>query len=244
MTYKRKDLSILDIENKSLVIACDSCGGIGEKENDFFKVDPYYVGSLTTRVVLFEVLSTGAKVVSLSNAVCNEMNETAKKILVGVKAELKKACLEEVAITGSTEENMPTSMTAVGMTCIGIADKSSLRFSKGEVGDSLVLYGVPKVGPELNLVYDEQVAKYNDIFELLNFEGLVEMSATGSKGILHECNILADLNGCKVDVFDDLDIDLKKSCGVSTCLVALVKKEWLDKLPTSMTPIKVIGRLS
>lgn len=243
MIYRRKDLDILNLGEKSVVIACDSCGGIGEKENDFYKVPPFYVGALTARVVLFEILSTKAEIISISNAVCNEMDNTGKSIWEGVRQELKKACIKDTIITGSTEENMPTTMTAVGMTGLGIVDTDGMLFNKGKSGDFLVLYGTPKVGPELDLETEDGIVKYKDIYDLLEFEGTLELSATGSKGILHECEELAKINQLELSDLDEGGIDLKKSCGVSTCLVALIKADYLEKLPKTSTPIKVLGKL-
>lgn len=155
MFNKRRDVSLIHLEEKTLVISCDSCDGIGNKENDFFKVSPFYVGALTTRVVLMEVLSTGAEVISISNAVCNEMNDTGKIIIQGVQSELKKANVAIKTIIDSTEENMPTTMTALGTTCIGIKDTVDLMFGKADKNDYVVVYGIPKVGDELELDHDD-----------------------------------------------------------------------------------------
>lgn len=243
MLNKRRDIDILNMGEKSLVIACDSCGGIGLKENDFLKVPPKYVGTLTTRVVLFEILSTGAKVISLSNAICNEMNSTGKFIIDGVKEELKKADISCNFLTGSTEENMPTTMTALGMTCVGILHNDDFKFKKAKKGDIFVLYGLPLVGAEINLDDDRLIAKYSDLYSLLEFDGTLEIAPTGSKGILYECEELSKLNNMKFKQDENVDIDLMKSCGVSTCLVVLVDKADIKILPKTSTPICVIGEL-
>lgn len=244
MFSKRRDLSLINFDEKTLVISSDSCGGIGNKENDFLKVSPFYVGALTTRVVLMEVLSTGAEVISISNAVCNEMNDTGKVIIKGIQSELKKANVKIETITGSTEENIPTSMTALGMTCIGAKNTIDLKFGKANKNDYIVVYGIPKVGDELDLENDDCIAKYTDINDLVNFNGLIELSPTGSKGILHECLELSKLNNLTFNQIDNVNINLDKSCGVSTCLVAVIKKNYINDLPKTITPITVVGVLS
>lgn len=241
--YKRKDLGIYSIDEKSLILASDSCGGIGIKKNDILHVEPFYTGALTTRVVLMEVLSTGAKPISISNAVCNEMNDTGKKIWDGVKYELNKARIDDEIIIGSTEENMPTTMTAVGISCVGIIDSDKLLFKEASVDDYIVLYGIPKVGSELNLENDKEIVNYSDLYDLLEFAGAIELSATGSKGILYECNELATLNNLTFVKNSNLDIDLKKSCGVSTCLVVIIKESYINFLPNTDTPVTILGQL-
>ncbi len=50
--YKFRDLTILENEKNKLVIACDSCGGIGENEGDFVKAENEIVSYFSARVCL------------------------------------------------------------------------------------------------------------------------------------------------------------------------------------------------
>ncbi|MBV1822090.1 hypothetical protein KUA25_29170, partial [Bacteroidales bacterium MSK.15.36] len=71
---KVRDLTLIKLtEDKNLIVACDSCGGIGNKLEDTLKVPAFIVGKFTARVALMEVLCTGAEIVSITDAVCNEM---------------------------------------------------------------------------------------------------------------------------------------------------------------------------
>jgi hypothetical protein len=82
---KVRDHTLIELEKGStLVIACDSCGGIGLKEGDVLKVPPEVTGRYAARVVLLEVLCAGAEVVCLANAVCNEMKPTGHSDRTGV----------------------------------------------------------------------------------------------------------------------------------------------------------------
>ncbi len=48
----------------------------------------------------------------------------------------------EMAVTGgSTEENIATSQTGIGIAAIGIAERSELRLGRASVGDALVCIG-------------------------------------------------------------------------------------------------------
>ena len=50
--YKFRDLTVLENEKNKLVIACDSCGGIGENEGDFVKASNEIVSYFSARVCL------------------------------------------------------------------------------------------------------------------------------------------------------------------------------------------------
>jgi hypothetical protein len=54
---KIRDLTLIKIDSeKTMVIACDSCGSIGMKKYDVLKVPPFFTGKFTTKVALMEVL--------------------------------------------------------------------------------------------------------------------------------------------------------------------------------------------
>jgi selenophosphate synthetase-related protein len=113
---KIRDLTIVNISDKNaIVVACDSCGSIGMKKGDVLKIPPFYSGKFTARVGIMEVLCTGAEVVTIVDTVSNEMEPTGNEIIRGIKEELKAANINEVVLTGSTEENFPTISTALGV---------------------------------------------------------------------------------------------------------------------------------
>ncbi len=222
---KRRDLSILEIGNgNSLVIACDSCGGIGLKKYDVLKCEPFYVGAFTSRVALMEVLASGASIVSVVNNICCEMNDTGKEIIRGIKHELSMINADQTFLTGSTEENFKTDMTALGVTVVGIAKSSELRFHKAQSGDYITLIGSPKVGHEINLTYDSDLATYNDIKSLLTEKYVLEIVPVGSKGIFYECSEIAKYNKMELKIINT-EIDLYKSAGPATCVLALISKD-------------------
>ncbi len=249
--YRRRDITIVDIsKEQSLILACDSCGGIGEKENDTLKVLPDLVGLLTARVVIMEVICTGAEIISLSNAVCNEMNATGQKIMAGVKKELAKAKAEgfitadidEGVLTGSTEENMVTTMTAIGITAIGVADKTKLKFSPCQSGDEVIVIGEPLVGNEVLQEQDKMVS-YSEIKSLLSHLDVREIVPVGSKGIAYEAKLLAEMNGIGFVETPTIEVDIMKSGGPCTCVVAVVAPECKSKMTRLNMEYKHIGTL-
>lgn len=228
---KIRDLTLINIgSEKTMVIACDSCGSIGMKENDKLKVPAYYTGKFTVRVPLFEVLCSGAEVVTVTDAVCNEMNPTGNYIISGIKDELREAAIENIVLTGSTEENFATTSTAVGITVIGIAHKKNLKVNNIKPGDILVSIGIPKVGNEIKLENDTEIASYEDIKKLINTKDVMEIIPVGSKGIVYEANEAAKNNGLSISFFNGLNIDIHKTAGPATVILAAINKSSLREV--------------
>jgi selenophosphate synthetase-related protein len=223
--YKRRDLTVVEIgDGKSLVIACDSCGGVGEKSGDALAAPNEIVGELSARVPLMEVISSGARVVSVTNAVSCEMDPTGEEIIRGVKKEMKKAGVSDATLNGSTEENFPTVATAVGVTVIGVSETDKLKFNKCCAGDRVILIGEPIFGAEI-LKNENLPTSYGDVYNLLKREEIKEIVPVGSKGALFEAENLAAINGLRFSVFD-CGVDLKKSAGPATCIIAAVSKDY------------------
>jgi hypothetical protein len=210
-----------------MVLACDSCGGLGRKPGDVMAIDPYFVGKFTVRVALLEVLASGATPVVISDGLCCEMEPTGKAIMRGIEDEIAVSGLKDVVITGSTEENFPTSMTGVGLTVLGYADKNSLRFKGGRPGDVALLAGKPAVGAEVDLSDD---GCYANLSKLLSCPGVREIAPAGSKGISHEACLLAELHGMSF-VPGAPGIDLSASAGPATCAVAMCAPEAAGDFP-------------
>ncbi len=238
---KRKDLTYLNIGSETLVIATDSCGGIGVKENDVLNAPNNIVGSFTTRVVLFELICAKAEVLTIVNNISNEMINTGTEVIKGIFSELSKLNISQEIVTGSTEENMLTTMTAVGVVGIGKCDK--LPYKPCTRGDFIVLLGEPKVGAEIDFINYSNVVNYDDVKTLVNFEGTLEVSPVGSKGVAFESNLLGDINNKNITLYDNKNIDFSKSGGPSTCVVALVSKDYITQLPATSSKITIIGEV-
>ena len=225
--FNRRDLAILPIAGDTcIVIACDSCGSIGMKNGDAYKLPPRYAAKFTARVALTEVLCSGAKPVAISNGVSNEMHPTGEETILSIREELKNADITDIAIIGSTEENFTTSMTALAITAIGVAKENELKFERAAKGDKLVLFGLPHVGSEVNL---ESAGLYSEIRRLLQMQGVKEIVPVGSKGIAYEAETLAALNGIEFKSYDT-GVDYYKSAGPATCILILCTDASIDKI--------------
>ncbi|ERI90076.1 hypothetical protein HMPREF1982_04343 [Clostridiales bacterium oral taxon 876 str. F0540] len=236
--WKIRDLSLITIdERRTMVIACDSCGSVGIKDGDVLKVPPFYVGKLTSRVALMEVICAGAEVISLTDTVCNEMKTTGEEIIKGIEHELKLAGIRDVVLTGSTEENFSTVSTGLGITVVGIAENNKLKVNNVKNEAVIISIGIPKVGDEINLNEDSEIVDYSSIYKLLNNNLIYEIVPVGSKGIAYECKQLSESNKLELYFEEQFKVDINKSSGPSTSIIAAVDcngvKDILEELPNS-----------
>lgn len=227
MEIKRhRDLTIIDInKDQTLAISCDSSGGIGEKPNDMVKTSPEIVGYYATQVALMELLAYGARPITIVNTLSVEMNDTGNRIIEGIKKAIEPLDIDESSlITGSTEENIPVSATGMGITIIGILDKEVWRKPETRPGMIALVVGLPKVGEEV-LQGKDQIMDIEKLIDLKNRDYIYEILPVGSKGILYELDQIARSNGIGFIVEKEIQIDLKKTAGPSTCVIVTMEEE-------------------
>lgn len=220
MGYLGRDVEVVSINNAQyLVASCDSCGAIGMKELDAYKISWFITGKLTTRVALLEVTSTGAVPQMLTVAISNEPYPTGDELLRGVNDELESAGLETLPMAISTEKNMPTQQTGLGISVIGVADKNKLRIGTAQQGDDVYCLGFPKVGPELNNPEDPEIVQVKAIQILLEITSIHDIIPVGSRGIRSEADQIASTVNRRFKVDPTCTLDLDKSAGPSSCLI-------------------------
>ena len=236
-----RDITIIDFdENRYLGIACDSCGGIGYKEQDMVKASPQLTAYHTGKVVLAELMSMGFTPFILADGLAVEMNDTGKQLIEGFNEVLSKLSFN-VHLTGSTEENIKTVQTSMGITCIGLCDKDKLKFNKTKSGDLCLIIGLPMVGNEV-VNNPDKALDIEDFEKLFHCDFIKEMLPVGSRGIECELNDLLKYNGLNFKYESNISIDLKKSGGPSTsCIVTLSKDNLEEVKNTIKKPINIIG---
>lgn len=242
----KRDINLIEItEDTLLVIACDSAGGIGPKHNDRVKVPAELIGSFTTRVALMEVISVGAEVISIINTLAVEYEPTGKKIIDGIRKEAEKIGLDSsIIINGSTEENIETSQTGIGVTVIGRIKKDDLRMGVSRANDLLIAVGLPLVGEEV-ISHQEEIADLLNLQQLLKFKGVHEIIPVGSRGLAYEASILAGMSGLKLNLEPACGIDLYKSAGPATTLLAAISTDKLEEVKAIIAkPVNIIARLT
>lgn len=237
-----RDISLIDIdENRYLGVACDSCGAIGEKEHDVVKASPLIVGEQTAKVVLAELLSMGFEPMLLSDGLSVEMEDTGKKIIEGFQNVINQLKHSKVHLTGSTEENMKTVQTSIGVTGIGIVDKDKLKYKKSSVGDLCVAIGLPLVGYEV-LKNLDKVMSIEDFEKIGRLDYVNEIIPVGSKGAAYEISELCNCNGLNIKYKEDISYNISCSGGPSCSCVLSIDDKDLPLLKALINkPIEVLG---
>lgn len=240
-----RDISMIELEDeKMLVIACDSAGGIGSKKGDAIKVSGEIIGRFTTRVALMEVFAVGAKPISIVNTLAVEYNPTGKSIIEGIKEEIRSLGLaENILLNGSTEENIQTMQTGIGVTVIGLIEKNKLLLASSQVNDLIIAIGLPLVGEKV-LQEMEMIADVADLKKLMEIAGVHEIIPVGSKGISYEADLLAHMSVLKCEYQRGLTIDLYQSAGPATTILASVTEDALKEVQRKIIkPLTIIGKL-
>ncbi len=230
-----RDLSLIALNStQSLVIACDSLGGIGPKEADTVKVPGYVVGRFGARVPLMEVLSVRAAPVALVDTLSVELEPTGRDIQRGIAAELSSAGLDPgLIVNGSSEKNVPTIQTGVGITVLGLGDSGGLLIGRARRGDAIACFGQPKVGQEVAL-NDPTICHPGTVMALTANPSVREVVPVGSRGIRAEAEAIAEGYNLQVRWWPvpdpDRSLDLEKSAGPSTVVLAVGDREVLEQM--------------
>jgi len=241
--YGGRDVEVVSLnDTQYLVAACDSCGAIGEKEFDVVKVSWRITGRFTARVALLEVLAVGAVPQMMSIAIANEPIPASEEILKGVGEELKALELTALPMAISTEKNMPTKQTGLGITVIGLCPKDKLRIGRSKPGNSLFCLGLPKVGTEAADPEDPEILQGIHVVKLLSVPEVNDIIPVGSQGIWGEAEALAKSIGAQLIKDPRCELDMNKSAGPSTCLIFTVS-EGVELEDFGKIPIHKIGRL-
>ncbi|MFW6266462.1 MAG: AIR synthase related protein [Halanaerobiales bacterium] len=241
-----RDLTIIHVNaDESLLLAVDSDGGIGSKEMDVVKVKDHEIGYFAARVPLMEVMAANARPMLVVDALSVEMKNTGEGIIAGIKELLKEADMPDLPITGSTEENIPTSQTGVGVVVLGIIDKRRWTIGSSARGDLVGVAGIPKSGPEHEVkASDVEILKLQDLQKLRNTSGVHDVLPVGSKGIDFESKELAGAGGLFFEKLES-EIDFQQSGGPSTSVIfSAENKEILEKIRGQISaPVNIIGQL-
>jgi hypothetical protein len=242
---KYRDLTLVTLdEGRVLVVACDSAGGIGPKELDSVKVPGYVLGRFTARVALMELLAAGAQPIVFVSNLCVEPEPGAREITRGITEELILAGLDSsIAITGSTEKNIPTRQTGLGVTAIGVARAGSLKLGLARPNDRLFCVGLPKVGNEVDLD-DPEIATLEAVMALRACPEVHEIVPVGSQGIRREAEVLAQTAGMELYLDPAAGLDLEKSAGPATCFILAAEPSLSQIQRLVVQPVRAIGYIS
>lgn len=218
-----RDVLILPFNgDESIVVACDNSGGIGLKEMDAVQVPYDMVAYYSFRVAVMECLAAGGNPFAVT--VQNFCGEGAwGELIIGINRGIAELGLEELQITGSTESNFPLVQSAVGLTVLGKKKTSRTDLRPHFTDDTrIAVIGKPLVGDEV--MENEAEAVPLVVFQQLCALEDVTLLPVGSKGIYFELNELFSNRTFKgAEIISDLDIH--KSSGPSTCVLAVFNKK-------------------
>ncbi|MBX3093411.1 MAG: hypothetical protein KF680_02550 [Cryobacterium sp.] len=242
MSMRRwRDLLLIDLGDRTLVVAADSNAGIGAKPGDFLAQEPFLTGYSAAKVPLMEVVATGATPFLVIDNLCVELRPTGLEILRGIRSVIDDAGLE-VLITGSDEANMPTRQTGVGVTVLGSAASGELRIGRTQPGDDIWVLGRRASGlpGDEYEAKGEGIARLGDLVAVEQLPGVHELLPVGSHGIGHESAELVSGSGLALAPVGT-SVDLTASAGASTCFLVSCEPGASEGLAAAGLPMELLG---
>ncbi len=244
---RRGDVSILKMPTGHAIVAgSTSSGAVGPKEMDKVKVEGRILGKFLARVALMDVTATGAFPLLLSVTLGVESEPTGNEIIEGIKREARSIGLDpNQVVMENTEDNFQTVQTGAGLTVIGLANEDELRIGKTMPGDLIVAIGRPKVGDEVIPAEARgEIADLKNVTQLNQRKYVHDISAVGSFGIASEAKMMAYGVGRQLKLLDVAGLDLNKTAGPATVVLATIDPEHLEDLSALIPkPINVVGEI-
>lgn len=248
ISYARHgDVSIMKMPTgHAIVTGSTSSGAVGPKEFDKVKVDGKVLGKFMARVALMDVTATGAFPLLLSVTLGVESEPTGNDIIEGIKREARNIGLDpNQVIMENTEDNFQTVQTGAGLTVVGLANEDELRLGKTMPGDLIVAIGRPKVGIEVIAAEARgEIADLKNVVQLNQRKYVHDISAVGSFGIASEAKMMAYGVGRQLKLNAVPELDLEKSAGPATVILATVDPDRLEDLRELIPkPFSVVGEI-
>lgn len=242
-TARVRDLLVLD---GSLVVACDSLGGIGPKPADSVAADAVTVAHFALRVPLLEVLCAGARPIAVVDALCVEYEPTGRVMIDEIRRLAVEAGVFPDAVTGSTEENVPTQSTAVGVTVLGRLPSGRPVGGGSLPGDVVVCAGLPLSAPrdEIVIGHPDQVA-VPAVRAVLGSGLIHDALPVGSKGVAWEVAQLAGSSALTPEWLES-EVSRTDSGGPASCVLFSCAPDVVEELRALVAPAPLIpvARLS
>jgi hypothetical protein len=182
----------------------------------------------------------------LVNTLSVEMEPTGIEILDGIKEAARSVRLSlDLVLTGSYEKNVSVEQTGLGVMAVGVVRENELKIGRSRSGDQIVAIGLPRVGKEVLVAEARgEIADLSDLSTLLRSSLVHEVIPVGSRGIAYEANVLAKSSNLQVSFVEEGKVDLFKSAGPATVLLATIPKSNLPKLRWIIRkPINLVAQL-
>ncbi|RIV21825.1 hypothetical protein D2Q93_10130 [Alicyclobacillaceae bacterium I2511] len=219
-----RDLTLIfSADAQVWVVACDGVGGIGQQPADAVAAHPTLVGHFALRVPLMEVLAAGAWPVAVTNTLTSPRGDYSAAIVAALRdLGAQVGLTNPEAFNGSTEDNVPTVQTGVGVTVLAVATRADLALGSAHSGQQLGLVGLPKSAPKHTIILDDpEMVSLPELLALRQLPGVSDIVPVGSRGIYAEVEDLAASAGLGFEVSgprgDWTDSGGPSSCAVFAC---------------------------
>jgi hypothetical protein len=244
---RRGDVTVMKVPTgHAIVTGSTSSGAVGPKMMDKVKVDGKILGKFLARVALMDVTATGAFPILLSVTLGVEKEPTGNEIIEGIRRETRVLGLDpNQVLMENTEDNFETVQTGAGLTVVGFANEDELRLGKTVPGDLVVAVGKPKVGDEvLSAEVHGEIADLKNVVSLSQRKYVHDIMAVGSLGIANEARMMAFAVGRQLKFNEAVGVDLEKSAGPATVVLATVDAGKLEDLRVLIPkPVNVVGEI-
>ena len=249
MIRRHRDIQLIEKDAITyLAIACDVSASIGPKVNDRIQVSGETAGYYATTVPIIELISIGAKPISVTDTLGVEMQGVGEAVIAGVHKAMVEGEINPLCLTGSTEDNIPTTTTTVGITVIAELNKDLLEAYTPKEGEHIYVIGLPKMGAEF--LEEEirgnkgEVMTIETAMSIRRQESIGHMLPVGSKGIAHELQLLLEMYHLDMRWAKEITLDLKKSAGPAGCMIVTCVNQGVEFLETKIThPITYLGEV-
>ena len=230
-----------------IVVATDSIGGIGPKPADTVYADAATVAHFALRVPLLEVLCAGARPIAVIDDLCVELEPTGRLMIAEIRRLAAEAGVPEDAVTGSTEDNVVTTATGIGVTVLGRLPEGGQVGGGSRPGDVVLCAGLPISAPrdDIYIGHPDQVPVASVSAALAT--GLVhDALPVGSKGLAWEVPQLAASAGLAHEWLAEPGVSRTDSGGPASCVLFSCDPESMAAIRRALgsgTPLQPVARL-
>ena len=226
-----RDLSVLSLdEDRLLVVACDSIGSIGDKPHDTYAASPETTAHFALRVPLLEAWCAGGVVELVVDTLGVEREPTGGRMIEQILRDCDAVGIGPDRVTGSTEDNVVTVSTGIGVTVIAVTSPDAFAPGSSRSGDLVLCLGHPTSAPDDRIdIGDRRMVPLAAVQAVRGLEGVHDMVPVGSHGLAYEVDQLADSASLRADLEAPDGWDLAKSGGPSSCVIVSIAAEALDE---------------
>lgn len=244
MTVSRlRDLLIWDAPGR-VVMAVDSIGGVGPLPGDAVAASAETVAHFALRVPLLEVLCAGATPAIVADALTIAREGAGEAMMTHLRALAAEAGVPPEGVTGSTEENLPTRETGIGITVLGFLPPDAPN-RRARPGDVVLCAGLPLSAPR-----DELYPGHPGMVSVAEVRAALESGLThdalpvGSRGVGFEVGELACTAGLAASLADG-PVSLSDSGGPSSCVLFACREGDAPALASLFSaPVATVARLT